>query len=126
MRKPIGILVIGFLALIALIVGVFLPPKSRTDQINREEGDRIVNALLAYERANHAYPSDLKELVPKFIPQIPQQHRSTGSLKPFHYELGDNNHSFVLSYDEAPIGPFTSDATFEFDSKVRDWKNHVY
>lgn len=126
MRKVIfgAIVLIGLFAI--LVVGVLLPPKKHTDEINREEGDRIVNALEAYQRANHNYPPELSQLVPKFIPQIPPQHRASGETRPFSYQPGDGNRAYLLSFDEAPIGPFSSDAGYQYDSHTQAWKHRMY
>jgi hypothetical protein len=126
MRKVIfgAIVVIGLFAI--FVIGVLLPPKKHTDEINREEGDRIVNALEAYHRANQAYPPELSQLVPKFIPQIPPQHRANGETGPFQYETSDNHGAYVLRFNEAPLGSFESDACFEYDSRTQAWKNRMY
>lgn len=124
--KKLGIVAIVILGLVAVVVAVFLPGKTRTDAINREDGDRIVNALEAYQRANHTYPAELSQLVPKFIPQVPPQHRQNGELTTFHYQVSDDTRGYVLSYQEASIGPFSADAAFEYDSRVQEWKNHIY
>ena len=126
MRKfLIGVVVfIGLFA--AFVIGVLWPPKARVDAINRENGDRVVNALLAYEHANHAYPAELKELAPKFIPQIPQVSRGSVDPIPFRYEPSDDKRAFVLRYDEAPLMSMGADAFFIYDSHTREWKNQLY
>ena len=126
MRKVIWGVVVVISLFAIFVIGVLLPPKKHTDEINREEGDRIVNALEAYHHANQAYPPELSQLMPKFIPQIPPQHRVNGETSPFHYQTSDNNRAYVLSFAEAPLGSFESDAVFEYDSHAQAWKNRRY
>src|SRR5690242_7451752 len=123
MRKTLigGIVVVGLF--VAFVLGVLWPPKQRTDAINREDADRIVNALEAYQRANHAYPAELKELAPKFIPQVPAEHHRNGNTVAFWYEPGDDKRSYVLRYDEAPLLSIGADAYFQYDSQSHAWKN---
>jgi len=126
MRKFLLGVVVFIVLVTAFVGGVLWPPKARTDAINREDADRVVNALLAYEHANHAYPAELKDLAPKFIPQIPEVHRGSVGPHPFRYEPSDDHHAFVLRYDEAPLLSMGSDAFFEYDSRTRAWRNQLY
>ena len=127
MRKALGILallVIGFIVFVGVVLS---PPKDRADRANRESGDRVVKALQAFHTSRGKYPKELSELAPEFISPIPQQVRRNGSGLSFHYELAeDKSDSFVLSYDEAPLGMFNSDAAFEYNSRSGAWEHHTY
>jgi len=81
-----------YLAGIAYAAGAFY----YTSGLAMERAELIIAAAENYKAANGQYPNSLKELVPLFIPEIPEVAR----INRFGYYAGQNGH--VLFYMNFP------------------------
>ena len=129
-RRALGIIGAVFLlfvvGILLLVVLVLEPPKKANDAANRAAADRIIVALDAYQKANDQYPPELSRLSPGYFARVPQAQSASGTPQDFSYEMQDSGKTFVLRYNEAPLGPFPSDSMFEYDSQVRLWQTKYY
>jgi len=79
---------------------------------NVAQGNRIVQALQAYEAAHGAYPASLRDLVPKFIEDIPKPERAE-----WIYEPVPDRARFMLCFEGG-----APDAVGCYDSTLAKWQ----
>lgn len=128
MHRPEIIQLTFAFVVLALIVScqLSLRKKSQLDRTKRANGEQIVRALEAYLKDHEAYPEKLEKLEPKYLPKVPWVTRSREDLnRPYNYEVSQDGKEFTLSYDEAPIGMFPSDAIFEYRSSSAAWEHKI-
>lgn len=83
-------------AMADLIATLMLPATKafhqvETESLQREANLELVFALMKYHLKHESYPSTLKELVPEYLPEIPQD---LFSESPVHFELVENGFLF--------------------------------
>ena len=88
-----------YLILLSLIIAscstkVVFDPKA-----DIETGDKIVQAINEFEKDKGHLPSELSQIVPKYLPQIPQ----TTSGGKFFYHLSDLEGGFTLCFSDSHI-----------------------
>jgi len=117
----IGGLILAFILFVNLVNA---PRKRELDRKNRENADRIVRALRAYQHDHGTYPEELSRLEPDYLKPVPARLAYPGDTagSPFHYVAAENGKSFTIGYWEAPIGMFPSDLEATYDSSTGAWK----
>ena len=87
-------------------------------QTNMRNGDKIVLALAKYKATNGVLPSNLSDLVPSYLTELPV----TVSGKSFYYKKRDGDgYDFDFSFDTVK----NSDGSIDWDCQYRNSTNSV-
>jgi hypothetical protein len=88
---------------------------------SKNNGDLVVVALGSYRKDHGTYPARLRDLVPKYVAQLPRPWNRAGC---WHYVNEDHGNRFELSfgtdpqYDDSSAYPHPR---WMWDSKAGEW-----
>lgn len=91
------LVVIGIIAILASVIFVYFKTARAKARDARRKGEirQIENALIIYQDNNDGnYPRSLEELVPEYLPKIPQDPQ-TGS--PYLYKVSESRNLYEIN-----------------------------
>ena len=125
MLRKIAYVLAGLLLAFFLFVNLVNAPHRReTDRTNRQNAERIITALRAYQHDHGHYPRSLEDLEPAYLKPVPARLAYPGdkSGSRFHYDVAEDGGTFTIGYWQAPLGMFPSDLEETFESATGQWK----
>ena len=102
-------------SLVAMPFGVMFVHRANVEESIRR-GDLIISKLREYRAANGRYPNALTELVPTYLPSIPQPRVSDG----WDYDAEKGGSEFWLSFDPSLLNDGR-----RYDSGTGRWKSYL-